>query len=112
MSLANTDCTLKQRADVDAYVKYHVSLLQVERGRLEITLLPIPRAICGTRSPSVSGVLPEGMLCILRVNLIRPCLSTRMYLDVVKKATHMTEILASRILCATTTTTKVWSLEV
>ena len=52
---------LKQRADVDTYVKYQVSLLEVERGRLQIALSPIPRVICGTRSLGVSGILPERM---------------------------------------------------
>ena len=59
MSLVNTDCILIQKADMDAYVKYQVSVLEVERGRLERALLPGPHVICGTRSLSVSGILPE-----------------------------------------------------
>merc|ERR1711942_557239 len=35
------------------------SVLEVERGRLETALSPGPRVICGTRSLSVSGILPE-----------------------------------------------------
>ena len=88
---------------MDACVKYQISLLEVERGRLEITLSPGLHIICGTRSPSVSGILPEKMLCVLRINLIRPWLSTQMYLDVGSLATtRMTEIFVGRILCATT----------
>ena len=90
-------------AGVDAYVKYQISLLEVERGRLEIALLPGLRVICGTRSLSVSGILPEKMLCNLKINLIRSWPSTQMYLDVVSLATHMTENFASLILCATNT---------
>ena len=72
----------------------------------------LSNVICGTRSQSVSGILLEKMLCILRINLIRPWLSTQMYLGVVSLAIHTTEIFASQIPCATTTTTEVWSLEV
>ena len=102
MSLINTSCIL-QKADSEFYVKYQDSVLEVKRGRLEIALLPGLRVICRTCSLSVSGILPEKMLCILRINLIRPWLSTQMYLDVVSLATHITEIFSSRILCATIT---------
>ena len=90
-------------ADMDANVRCQLSPLEEERGRLEIALSPGLHVICGTRSLNVSGILPEKMLCILRINLIRYWPSTRMYLDVVGLATHMTEIFASQILCATTT---------
>jgi len=72
----------------DAYVTYHVSPLGVERGRLEIALLPWLQVICGTRSPSVSGILLEKMLCFLRINLTRPWLSTRIFLGVVSLDTQ------------------------
>ena len=77
--------------------------LEEERGRLEIAHSPGLHVICGTRFLSVSGILPEKMLCILRINLIRSWPSTWMYLDVVGLATHMTEIFASQILYVTTT---------
>ena len=79
-------------AGVDAYVTYQVSLLEVERGRLEITLLPGLHVICGTRSPGGSRILPEKMLCVLRINLVRSWLSTHIYLGVVGLTTHMTEM--------------------
>ena len=79
---------------------------------LQMALLPGLHVICGTRSPSVSGILLEKMLCILRINLTRPWLSTRIFLGVVSLATHTTEILASQILCGTTTTTEGWNLNV
>ena len=90
-------------ADMDANVRCQLSPLEVERGRLEIALSPGLHVICGTRSLDVSGILPEKMLSILRINLIRSWPSTQMYLGVVGLATHMTEIFASQILCATTT---------
>ena len=90
-------------ADMDANVRCQLSPLEVERGRPEIALSPGLHVICGTRSLDVSGILPEKVLSILRINLIRPWPSTQMYLGVVGMATHMTEISASRILCATTT---------
>ena len=90
-------------AGVDAYVTYQVSLLEVEQGRLEITLLPGLHVICGIRSPGGSGILPEKILCVFRINLIRPWISTQIYLDVVGLATHMTEFFAALILCETTT---------
>merc|ERR1712082_590196 len=99
-------------AGMNANVIYQISLLEVERGKLEIALLSGLHVICGTRSLSVSGILPDKMLCILRINLIRPWLSTQIYLDVVSLATRTTEMLVSRILCATTTTTEVWSLNI
>ena len=61
MCLVNTGCILIQKADMDAYVKYQVSVLEVERGRLESTLLPGLRVICGTPSLGVFGKLPENM---------------------------------------------------
>ena len=61
MSLINTGCILIQKADSDAYVKYQDSVLDVERGGLGTALLPGLRVICGTRSLSVSGILPEKM---------------------------------------------------
>ena len=69
MSLINTGCILIQKADSDAYVKYQDSVLEVKRGRLEIALSPGPRVICGTRSLSVSGILPERVSCLSRINL-------------------------------------------
>ena len=98
----NMGCILKQKADMDAYVKYQGSLLEVKRGRLETALLPGPRIICGTRSLGVSGILPEGMLSFLKISLIRSWLTTPMCLGVVSLVTHMTEIFASRTLCTTT----------
>jgi len=90
-------------ADVDANVRCQLSPLEVERGRLEIALSPGLHVICGTRSLDVSGILPEKMLSILRINLIRSWPSTQMYLGVVGLATPMTEIIESQILCATNT---------
>ena len=89
-------------SDMDANVRCQFSPLEKERGRLETTLSPGLHVICGTRSLDVSGILLEKM-CILRINLIRSWPSTQMYLGVVGLATHMTEIFASQILCATTT---------
>jgi len=77
--------------------------LEEERGRFEIALSPGLHVVCGTRFLSVSGILPEKMLCILRKNLIRSWPSTRIYLDAVGLDTHMTEMDASRILYATIT---------
>ena len=101
MSLINTGCILK-KADSDVYVKYQDSVLEVKRERLGIALLPGPRVICGTRSLSVSGVLPERVSCLSRINLTKFWLTTRMYPGVVGLDTHMIEISASQILCATT----------
>ena len=69
MSLVHMGCTLKQRADVDAYVKYQDSVLDVERGKLETALSPILRLICGTRSLGVSGILPERTYCFFKNKL-------------------------------------------
>ena len=102
MYLVNMGCTLTQKADMDAYVKYQGSLLEVKRGRLETALLPGPRIICGTRSLGVSGILPGRMWSFLKINLIRSWLTTPMCLGVVSSVTHTTEICASRTLCATT----------
>ena len=101
MSLINTGCIL-QKADSDVYVKYQDSVLEVKRGRLEITLSPGPRVIYGTRSLSVSGVLPERVSCPSKINLTKSWLTTQMYPGVVSLDTHMIEISASQILCATT----------
>ena len=103
MSLVNTGCILIQKAEMDAYVKYQVSVLAVEQGRLEKALSPGLHVVCGTRFLSVSRLLPKKMLCILRRNLIRSWPSTRIYLDVVGLATHMTEMFTSQILYATIT---------
>ena len=59
MYLVNTGCIFKKMADMDAYVRYQVFVLEVERGRLGTALSPGPRVICGTRSLGVSGILPE-----------------------------------------------------
>merc|ERR1712033_103591 len=100
--LVNMGWILTQKADMDACVKYQGSLLEVKRGRLETALLPGPRIICGTRSLGVSGILLEGMLNFLKVNLIRSWLTTPMCLGVVSWVIHMTEIFASRTFCTTT----------
>ena len=102
MSLVNMGCFLTTKADMDAYVKYRISLLEVKRGRLEMALLPGQRTICGTRSLGVSGILPEGMLSFLKVSLIESWLTTPMCLGVVGLVTHTTEIFTSRTLCVTT----------
>ena len=101
MSLINTSCIL-QKADSDVYVKYQDSVLEVKRGRLGITLSPGPRVICGTRFLSVSGVLLERVSCPSKINLTKSWLTTQMYPGVVSLDTHMIEISASQILCATT----------
>ena len=59
--------------------------------------------ICRIRSLNVSGILSEKILCILRKTKIRSWPSARIYLDVVGLATHMTEMIASKILYATIT---------
>ena len=87
-------------AGMDA--NYQISLLEVERGRQRIALSPGLHVICGTRFLDVSGILLEKM-CTLRKKLIRSWPSTQMYLGVVGLATHMTEMIESQILCATTT---------
>ena len=56
MSLVNMGCILKQMADMDAYVKYQGSLLEVKRGGLETALLPGPRIICETLSLGVRNI--------------------------------------------------------
>ena len=96
-------------ADVDANVKCQLSKLEVKRGRLEIALSPGLHVICGTRSLDVSEILLEKVLSILRINLIGPWLSTRIYLGVVGLAipmvTHTVYIipLVNRTHCAITT---------
>ena len=87
-------------ADMDASVICQLSQLEEEQGRLEIAHSPGLHVTCGNRFPSVSRILPEKMLCILRINLIRSWPSTWIYLDV-GLATHMTEMVASQILYAT-----------
>ena len=99
-------------AGVESHVTDQFSILEQERVGLEITPLPGLHIICGTRSPSASGILPGRMSRALRINLIKLWLSTRIYLDVVGLATRMTDMPVSRILCTTTTTTEVWSLDV
>ena len=90
-------------ADMDASVMYQFSPLEVERGRLEIVLLPGLHVVCGTHFLSVSGILPEKMVHFLRRNLIRSWPSIQIYLSVVSLTTVMIEMVTSQILCATIT---------